>query len=308
MMTGNSITFSEGWITADTFEHGIQPLFKTPLPNGARIAFFFPQSCKVMVDAAVRLLSLANQLVARGQDVVFIFNGEQNEAISYLNRANFFACLSPQIQVLPERPDSSYAERYQGNNKSLVEFKSISPDNYKASLTIPTQLKEALKTATSGRADCTQLCHTAFTLFGELIDNVYSHSQTELNGFAALQVYSRGNRVQVVVSDSGIGLLETLRPKLLYCSDKQLSDAELIHSLFHGDVSWDTQGRGAGLKRCAQLAMRHGSTVNVRLATCHMCLSPSSKGYDMINMGYSQALPLLQGTHISFSFPLDFGL
>lgn len=78
-----------------------------------------------MVDAAVRLLSLANQLVARGLQISLVFDGESNDAMSYLNRANFFTCLSPLVQVTPERPDPAYAALYQGNSKNLVEFKFI---------------------------------------------------------------------------------------------------------------------------------------------------------------------------------------
>jgi hypothetical protein len=215
-VTERIITFSDGWITTATFEHDIQHLSRMPLPQVAKIIFFFPKSCKVMVDAAVRLLSLANQLATKGREVVFIFDGEHHEAMSYLNRANFFTCLSSQVQVRPERPDSTYAKFYQGNSKNLVEFKSISPDDSDASSSIPTQLIKALGAATAARADCHQLCQTAFTLFGELIDNIYSHSQTELDGFAAFQVYRQGKRAQVAVSDSGIGLLETFRPKLLW--------------------------------------------------------------------------------------------
>ncbi len=145
----------------------------------------------------------------------------------------------------------------------------------------------------------------AYTLFGELIDNVYSHSQTALDGFAALQVYPSGGTAQVVVSDSGIGLLETLRPKLYSPTDKTMTDAQLIHSLFRGVVSWDDQGRGAGLKHCAQLALRHQSKVSIRLATCQVSLRPSLEGYNVVNVQYQQDLPVLSGTHISFSFPLD---
>jgi hypothetical protein len=54
MMTGNSITFSGGWVTADIFEHDIQPLFKTPLPDGARIMFFFAER-KRDLDRGCRL-------------------------------------------------------------------------------------------------------------------------------------------------------------------------------------------------------------------------------------------------------------
>ena len=305
-LTGSTVTFAGGWITADTFEQSLQRTFNTPFAEHTSVIFRFHPSCKVMVDAAVRLLSLANQLVAKGLHVSLVFDGESNDAMGYLNRANFFTCLSPQIRVMPERPDPTYAALYQGNSKNLVEFKSISPADYEASSSTPTQLIDALASATAARDDCKQLCHTAFTLFGELIDNIYSHSQTVLDGFAALQVYRNGGRVQVVVSDSGVGLLETLKPKLLTPSDNYLAEAELVSSLFRGDVLWDAGGRGAGLKRCAELALRHGSTVGVRLATCSIHLSPSKDGYQTANMRYVQDLPLLEGTHICFSFPLDF--
>ncbi len=299
------ITFPGGWVTADTFEQVLLQAFKTPLPYCSGVTFCFRQRSKVMVDAAVRLLSLANQLAARELRVTFLFNGDQNEAMSYLNRANFFTFLSPKVQVMPVRPDPSYAKRYQGNNKNMVEFKSICPVDYEASASTPIQLKDALEAATSARSDREQLCHMAYLLFGELIDNVYCHSQTMLDGFAALQVYRNGGRAQVVVSDSGVGLLETLKPKLLSPSDKCLVEAELVYALFRGNVSWDAKGRGSGLKRCADLALRHSSSLSVRLATCSIDLTPSKNGYESINMQYLEDLPLLEGTHICFSFPLD---
>ncbi len=304
-MTDSIIAFPGSWITADKFEQTLQRTFTFPLPDYSNVIFRLHPSCKVMVDAAVRLLSRANQLVARGQEVAFVFAGEQNDAMSYLNRANFFSCLDRRVEVMPERPNPFYAQLYLGNSKNLVEFKSISPTDPEASSPIPRQLTDALEAATEARADRKQLCHMAYTLFGELIDNVYSHSQTALDSFAALQVYPSGGTAQVVVSDSGIGLLETLRPKLYSPTDKTMTDAQLIHSLFRGVVSWDDQGRGAGLKHCAQLALRHQSKVSIRLATCQVSLRPSLEGYNVVNVQYQQDLPVLSGTHISFSFPLD---
>jgi hypothetical protein len=259
-----------------------------------------------MVDAAVRLLSLANQLVARGLSVTFAFDGEFNEAMGYLNRANFFTCLSSQVHIIPERPDPAYATIYQGNSKNLVEFKQLSLADSDACSSIPIQLIDALDSAMTARSDRKQLGHMAYILFGELIDNVYCHSQSSLDGFAALQVYRNGGKVLVVVSDSGVGLLETLKPKLLSPSAHHLADPALVALLFHGDVSWENNGRGAGLKRCADLAQRYGSTVSIRLATCGVTLSPSPDEYRRVDVQFLQDLPLLCGTHICFSIPLDF--
>lgn len=300
-LTESTVTFPSGWLTADLFEQSLQKSFTVPLDERASILFRFHPSCKVMVDAAVRLLSLTNQLVARGMHISLAFDGEANNALGYLNRANFFTCLSPLVHVIPDRPDPVYATLYQGASRNLVEFKSISPFDEGASLTIPRQLIDALASATAARIDSKQLCQTSFTLFGELIDNIYSHSQTPLDGFAALQVYWNGGRVQVVVSDSGVGLLETLKPKLLSRWENNRTEAELVFSLLQGDAIWNTAGRGAGLKRCAELALRHRSTVDVRLATCNVHLRPSNEGYQTTRMHYAQNLPLLKGTHICFS-------
>jgi hypothetical protein len=49
------------------------------------------------------------------------------------------------------------------------------------------------------RPDAGELKGAAWLIFAELIDNIFSHSRTELDGYAALQVYSKGNRLSVAV-------------------------------------------------------------------------------------------------------------
>jgi hypothetical protein len=302
------VTLPDQWVTAAIFEQALQAsrsISNSPPSINTKITFHFLPSCKIMVEAAVRLLSLANQLAATGVQVTFAFEGEQHEAMSYLNRANFFTLLSEQVQVVPKRPDPALAARFHGHSRNLVEFKAIHLKHYEFVDTVPTQLVDALEAATAARSDSKQLGQTAFTIFGELISNVYLHSQTELNGFAALQVYQQGRRVQVVVSDSGVGLLETLRPKLLSSAAKRLEDAELIRLLFRGDLAWDSHDKGQGLQECARRSLKHHGSVGIRLDTCGVYLSPSHNGYEAANAQYRQHLAPLKGTHICFSFPLD---
>jgi hypothetical protein len=52
------------------------------------------------------------------------------------------------------------------------------------------------------RRDAEDLGGATFTVLAELIDNVFSHSETALDGYAALQVYPKGDSLQVAVSDS----------------------------------------------------------------------------------------------------------
>lgn len=300
------VTLPQQWITATTLEQALQRTWSrisSPLSKNATITFSFPSSCKLMVDAAVRLLSLANQLEAAGVSVTFAFEGEQHEAMSYLNRASFFALLSRGVQVLPERPDPIRVVHYQGQNPRLVEFKALHPRYTKAVEEVPDQLARALETAIADRPASQQFGQTPYTLFSELINNVYDHSQTELDGFAALQVYQQ--RVLVVVSDSGIGLLESLRPKLRSLETRYLGDAELLRQFLRSELDWNDRQKGQGLQMCARRSLKHCGSVDIRLETSRIFFSPSPTGYEKTHMHYFQGLVPLKGTHICFSFPLD---
>lgn len=305
MITEHIITFPEQWITSDIFEQTLQQNSLSPFFDSASVTFRFPPSCYMMVDAAVRLLSLANQLMSERIPVTIIFENELNGVMSYLNRANFFTLLSERVRVLPARPDPAYAKRYQGQNRNLVEFKSIGFNYSDHVASTPRQLADTLEVALEARPDRASLSSAAYTIFAELITNVHDHSQTILDGFAALQVYPQGKKVQVVVSDSGIGLLETLRPKLLTLTSKHFTDTELIRALFCDNLDWDKKEKGMGLSQCARTALKYKGSVGIRLGTYGVKLKPSLLGYEANDIQYQQDLFLLKGTHICFSFPLD---
>ena len=55
---------------------------------------------------------------------------------------------------------------------------------------LPTRLTTALMRSCGSRPDAQELEGAAWTIFAELIDNIFAHSRTRLDGYAALQVYS----------------------------------------------------------------------------------------------------------------------
>lgn len=299
------VDFPEGkWISATLLEEALLRVWsniRTPFLKDTGIIFFFPPTCKVMVDAAVRLLSLANQLAAMEVPVTLSFAGEQHEAMNYLNRTFFFSLLSERVCVVPERPDPASAERYYGQSSKLIEFKALHPKHNDAIWAVPPQLAGALETAVVGQT----FGQTPFTLFSELINNVYAHSRTELDGFAALQVYRQ--QVLVVVSDSGVGLLETLKPKLLSLKVRPLEETELLRQLFYKELAWQDSGNGQGLQECARRSLKHRGSIDIRLTTSRIVFnpSPSYTRYDQANAHYSRNLMPLKGTHVCISFPLD---
>lgn len=303
MTEGYLVHFSDHeWINADLLEQTLphpRHTGNTPLSKGTTLTFVFPPSCKVMVDAAARLLSLANQLAAAHIPVVFSFEGERHEALSYLHRASFFSLLAGTIQVLPVRPDPASVERYQGQSSRLIEFQALDPRHYEAVANVPSQLADALETALGDK----MFEQTPFTLFTELINNVYDHSLTELAGCVACQVYQK--RVQIVVSDSGIGLLATLRPKLLSLESRNLAESELLCRLFDKKLDWRDSHNGQGLQGCAKRSLKYRGQIDIRLERSRIVLYPSSTGYQLDKVHSAQGLFPIKGTHICFSFPLD---
>lgn len=176
------------------------------------VSFHFPRDCKVMVDAGVRLLSIANQLSHTMRRIRLIFDEGEMGTMGYLNRMGFFDHLAKEIEVLPGRPAISGAKIYGGTNHSLVEIARINPSFRDDHLLI--RLSRAVGVALSTRADASAIEGAVWLIFSELIDNIFSHSATILDGYAALQWYRNGNSLQVVVSDSGQGIMQTLRPTL----------------------------------------------------------------------------------------------
>jgi hypothetical protein len=257
-----------------------------------------------MVDGAIRLLSLANQLAFSTRRVRINFDEGEAGTMGYLNRMGFFDHLRREVEIFPERPAYSSAILHRGSNSMLVEIarinKTIRDDG------LPTRLTEAITHACGNRNDVEELKGAAWTIFAELIDNIFAHSATQLDGYAALQVYSGGNRLSVAVSDSGLGIMETLRPSLRteFPKLEKLADTELLVEVFRQGISRHGSDRGCGLKGCAAKAIKFNASLDMRLPHQRVLLQPSRGVYEP-NLAYCyNDLPLIWGTHIGFAFGL----
>jgi hypothetical protein len=196
------VCFPAQWVNASQFEWALRNSCGPHDPNTFEVSFEFPSGCKVMVDTGIRLLSLVNQLASTTLRVRRDFVEGEAGTMGYLNRMGFFDYLADIVEVLPSRPAYSAAEMHRGGNAALVEIAHINKDARDEAL--PTCLTDALMRSCRTRPDAGELEGAAWLIFAELIDNIFSHSRTELDGYAALQVYSKGNRLSVAVSDSGL--------------------------------------------------------------------------------------------------------
>lgn len=302
-MTKSEIYLPGQWVDSQFFEASLNNAVAPHEPYVKQVVFEMPIGCRIMVDTGIRMLSLANQLRYAQKQITLDFKNDKDGTYGYLNRIGFFDHLDSEIEVLPEKPSLSGASLYRGSNARLVEIEKINPNHKDRSL--PTRLADALDEAVRHRPDHDSLSFAAFTVLSELTDNIFQHSSTELDGYAVLQVYKSG--VKVAVSDSGKGIIETLRPSLRseFPRLTNLTDTELIVEAFRTGLSRHGRGRGCGLRRSAEQAIKYNATLDVRLPTCRVFLEPSTDGYTPTKAYCYENIPLIWGTHISFSFKLD---
>ena len=269
------------------------------------VTFNIPNGCKIMVDAGIRLLSLANQINSTTRRVILNFAEGPAGTMGYLNRMGFFDHLAKEVEVYPARPAYSGAAVYRGNNKELVEFAAINPNHRDQEL--PDRLSKAVAAALHKRNDVNSIEEAIWTVFAELIDNIFSHSATTLDGYAAMQVYKNGNILQVAVCDSGHGIMQTLRPTIETQFPRliSLSDIDLLVEVFRQGISRHGPDQGCGLKGSAQKAMKYNADLEVRLPQCRVDLKPANGFYEANTALCYENLPLVWGTHIAFKFYLD---
>jgi hypothetical protein len=302
------VTLAENsWVDSDSFESAIAQT-GSGLDINCDVAFVVPEGCKILLDAAARLMALCNQLAWMNKSVSINFS-ESLATLRYLDRMGFFYHLSEKVDVVPKRPKESRAEKYKGNSERLVEFGAIDPVVPDES--IPKQLKSRFVALTGEKYS-----QPAFTVLSELFGNVRDHSRSPILGFVALQCYKKGRRprIQTVISDSGLGIAGTLRPILedrypLLAKKFPLTDpaanAFLVKEVVvAGQISQSTDpGRGLGLKRSGDVAAKFNAKISIRQEDFEVNLH--YRDGVLAKFLYVLAMPRILGTHICFDFLLD---
>jgi len=301
-----TVSLYSGWVTSEQLEQCLQESGSLLEMECDTVEIIFPQNCKPMIDALARILALINQLSDQDKTVFVDFTNCQ-DTWSYLDRAGFFDLLDGRVTVRPQRPLTSAAQIYKGKCDALVEFRQVDPQNDNEEL--KKQLTQAFV-----RLSSDDYLTVAYTVFGELIDNIKEHSQTPIFGFAGLQRY-RGSKehIQIVVSDGGLGIANTLRPSLKefhpdlhkkYSEMTPKSNADLVSEVMSkGGVSRFGEGRGLGFKSSREQATKFNAQFTVRQD--RYSLQFEFKGGNLTNISYKPDLSFLSGTHICFDFQVD---
>lgn len=291
------------WTDSDSFETALMLAMDCEQANPGVYHFIIGPGCRLMVDAAVKLLSLANQAADGGAFVLLDFRENAELTIGYLERMGFFELLVQDVYVLPERPAHVEVRRRRGGNPNLVEFASLAPNKIDEEL--PSALAACVENGIAGRvADVDAFGNAAYTIFAELIGNVYRHSQTKLNGYAALQTYARAGQVTVCVADSGLGIMQTLRAGLREFDSVRFrrSDSELLSEMVETGISRFGPGNGCGIWRCASRAMALKAKMEVRMSTSRALFAPLMARGPLNLVTLEENLPRIHGTHITIRF------
>lgn len=308
------IRFTDSWLSEDDFERTMRGHEFEKL---SQIKFVFPNGCKVMTSAAIKLLTFVNQLATQNKTISLNFEEGFSGTLSYLNRMCFFEHLAPKVDVTP-RVNTGARNKHFGNNLKCVEIVPIHSGE-DVDINLPKRLAQSIVDNAPDIMDKTisekmrmKLLTVVETIFSELSDNIREHSSSVLSGHAVCQIYEPEKSkfvAHVAVADSGRGILETLRPKLQenYPDKPQYQtykDNELVLEMFKTGLSSRDPESGCGLFSCAIQAMKFNASVRVRIKDNLIKLNTYSTGYQ-VDISYNKNnLAPIQGTTITFEFPL----
>lgn len=113
-------------------------------------------------------------------------------------------------------------------------------------------------------------------MMGELVDNVFAHNfgrwplKNIAGGFLIIQKYPAANRLEIAVSDVGVGIRATLTTNPLYSHIK--TDVEAVRKALQRNVTARPQGRGGNGFPFILDALTNGfhGTLDVRSGLCHL--------------------------------------
>ncbi|MFP0265612.1 ATP-binding protein [Acinetobacter pittii] len=311
-----SFISNSSWLSASHIEHALK---KHPelLNLSSNVIFDFSNK-SLFLDCILKILSITNQLINAGSKVTLKFD-EDSESIGYLSRCGFFDKIHEDVEVLPGRPEISLAKLHNANSETLFEIISINANYDESYLERLDELMEAK--LSDGDKDF--LLNKLSTFIGEIVGNIRDHGLSNIDGYIALQIYSSG-KIVIAISDSGAGLITTLRdealiyyqanPELRVLKDPTLTnDIELLKYVFNkGRISrTGLDERGLGLSRTNNVLKKISNTkvtninLTIRQQTNEIHFPFGIDGIETLGCRTKQDLTFIKGTHFVLTIQLD---
>lgn len=305
------------WLEAIHIEKKLQEcpdLFKTKNP----IEFDFLDK-SIFLDCILKVLSIINQLASIGLNITIKFN-RNSQGFSYLQRCGFFDRISPKVTILPYRPSGSLATVYQANSGNLLEIFPIT-ETYDSSI-LP-RISALIKNKLSDE-DSTIFLPKLRTLISELISNIRDHGLSEIEGYVSLQTYNNSGKIIIAISDSGSGLIHTIRNEALqyeynnpdlqdFLEPNLTNDIKLLGHVFNkGRISRTGENRrGLGLSKSSkalkELSNNKVKTIrlSIRQQDNELVFPFNVEGVDTESCKPKKNLLNIMGTHYVLTIELD---
>ncbi|RSN82862.1 ATP-binding protein [Acinetobacter baumannii] len=311
-----SFDTSSSWLSASNIENTLK---KHPQLLNLRSNIIFDFSNKALfLDCILKILSLTNQLIKFGSKVTLKFD-KDSDSISYLSRCGFFDKIHNDVEILPCRPEISLAKIHNANSETLFEIISINEDYDESYLE---RLAELIEARLSD-GDKYFLLNKLSTFIGEIVGNIRDHGLSDIDGYIALQIYNSG-KIVIAISDSGAGLINTLRDEALihYQDNSELialknqtleNDIDLLKYVFDkGRVSrTGLDRRGLGLSITNNILKKISNTkvtninLTIRQQTNEIRFPFGVDGIETLGCRTKQDLMFIEGTHYVLTIQLD---
>lgn len=304
--TEKIVKLAPGWVDEIAFESALLKSGELLNEQCARVIVVIPKGCKLLLIAEARLLSLLNQIVHDGKSATIDLS-DCKDTLTFFNRIGFLDQLDRRVEVLPERPKFSTAKALRGQSISTLEFGLIDPSGESVDQSLIDQL-----TARCVKLSKAKYMQGVVTILTEIGDNVCLHSESPLHGFMALQRYRPSGRghIQIVISDSGIGISGSLRPTLakyhpiLHKKFDNQADIELVSEvLLRGGISSDGSPYGLGFRSSKEIASKFHAVVSVRQENFSISMEFRESDYACVTR--IENLIKIRGTQICFDFDID---
>jgi anti-anti-sigma regulatory factor len=230
--------------------------------------------------AIVALMKFSKHL--KIADRYYLRESKNYEVRQYLKRMGFY----DQFGIIRENPAPKTK-----SNFSLCELREVISESEADKVT--EQLANIIKEQIQPERNMINAISHAL---GEVINNVFHHSNSPVNGFVCAQTYKILKKVEIAIADCGIGIKESLWGNPMY--KFILDDFEAIKTALGKKVtSKPHENAGEGLFVCQRFIKENSGQMDIISGNAHYTL--------LNNEVFNKKHQYWQGTIVSLVFNID---
>lgn len=275
-----------GWVDSGLFDESVHERVS---PQDTALRINVTAGAKLTVDAAIRLLTFAEEWTESGKELEIKFSDSHDMSLARLHRIGYFDFL-PASAVLvgttsknPSDPQGLF---------EIVQVTGAKPE-------LPPIIFEQLLMQYSSRV----VAMDVVNIIDELLTNILEHSGRG-DGYVGMQLSQCSRIATIVASDRGTGLLESLSSQLQDLEINDLGKDQLLNKLLNEGLSIKKyRPSETGLSRAARRASKYRPVISICLEHIHADIELTPYGYQVTRLVEVESF--VKGTTITFDLDLD---